>query len=269
MKSDINPAINPYAMMMHGKNPRPFFFPSIPPPRYIGSYNSFPYANKDFPMPMQEHTPKSQTVLRRKWSEEEDELLKTAVEKYGLKKWSLISTMVPNKNPKQCRERWIAQLNPCLSKTNWSYEEDQILLQAQKMYGNHWTKIATFLPGRCGNSVKNRYLWLKKRSLTSSYVTTGFSPNMPSSLPKPNAKISPKFKNKKPDDPDQTFNEIANKGVIQSLPTGVSLENSPFFHPSQPITIQSTIDTTHFEIPVDGNEIDIFSSDFDLSEFSG
>lgn len=41
-----------------------------------------------------------------KWSLEEDELLKKAVEEYGVGKWSLVSTMVPNRTDNQCWRRW-------------------------------------------------------------------------------------------------------------------------------------------------------------------
>ena len=34
--------------------------------------------------------------------------------------------------------------------------------QAQKAYGNRWTLIASLLPGRCNNDIKNYYnLYLK------------------------------------------------------------------------------------------------------------
>lgn len=46
-----------------------------------------------------------------KWGKENDEALLKAVKIYGTKKWSSVSTIVPGKNTKQCRERW-QQLNP-------------------------------------------------------------------------------------------------------------------------------------------------------------
>ena len=39
----------------------------------------------------------------------------------------------------------------------FSEEEDQILLAKQLELGNKWTKIASFLPGRPENSIKNRF----------------------------------------------------------------------------------------------------------------
>ena len=36
-------------------------------------------------------------------------------------------------------------------------EEDRLILELQSKYGNKWRKIATYLPGRTDNAVKNRY----------------------------------------------------------------------------------------------------------------
>ncbi|OHT09376.1 hypothetical protein TRFO_21681 [Tritrichomonas foetus] len=127
---------------------------------------------------------------KKKWNDEEDNLLKKAVQKYGIKSWSSVATMVPNKNPKQCRERWTAQINPALTKTNWTNEEDHRLIHLHLIHGNLWTRIAMFLPGRSGNSVKNRYNWLERRRLTSfpfvgSSKITGSLPVRRTNLPIP------------------------------------------------------------------------------------
>lgn len=104
------------------------------------------------------------TVSKSKWNQNEDELLIAAVEKYGTKNWKLVSTMVPNRNGKQCRERWNSHIDPTLSNTKWSSTEDFRLLELQHKYGNRWSYISLFLPGRSGNSIKNRYLFLVRKN---------------------------------------------------------------------------------------------------------
>ncbi|OHT16737.1 Myb-like DNA-binding domain containing protein [Tritrichomonas foetus] len=91
------------------------------------------------------------------WTEAEDKLLKDAVEAHGVKNWSLISTLVPGRNGKQCRERWSGMLDPDLAKDAWSIEEDQLLVKLHNEYGNKWAKISTFLPGRSRISLRNRW----------------------------------------------------------------------------------------------------------------
>ena len=55
-----------------------------------------------------------------------------------------------NRTGKQCRERYNNHLNPNIKKGDWCEEEDQMLMRMNELYGNKWTKIAQFLPGRSG-----------------------------------------------------------------------------------------------------------------------
>ena len=108
---------------------------------------------------------------KSKWTTIEDRLLRKGVEIYGIKNWSAVAALVPNRNSKQCRERWIDQLNPNLKRDGWTPQEDQQLLMLQKRYGNLWVKIARFLPGSSSNAIKNRYNWLvKKRNALISQI---------------------------------------------------------------------------------------------------
>ncbi|OHS93369.1 Myb-like DNA-binding domain containing protein [Tritrichomonas foetus] len=102
---------------------------------------------------------------KSKWTLEEDDLLRTAVELHGEHSWKTIASLVPGRNSKQCRERWTAQLNPDLNKDEWTAQEDSTLIQMQAIHGNLWARISSFLPGRSANSVKNRFNWLTRRNL--------------------------------------------------------------------------------------------------------
>jgi hypothetical protein len=56
------------------------------------------------------------------------------------------------------------QLCPALNKDDWSPHEDAILIQRQRSFGNVWSRIAQFLPGRSSNAVKNRWSWLSRHA---------------------------------------------------------------------------------------------------------
>jgi hypothetical protein len=100
-----------------------------------------------------------------KWSLPEDELLKQSVAKYGVRNWNAVSQEVPHRTGKQCRERWVNQLSPILQHETWTPEEDLLLIQQQRIFGNGWTQIAASLPGRSPNSIKNRWNWMCRRPM--------------------------------------------------------------------------------------------------------
>jgi hypothetical protein len=95
-----------------------------------------------------------------KWSDCEDKILVACVHQYGPNNWATIAQSLPGRTGKQCRERWTNQLDPSLSRENWTPHEDAILLTQQKAFGNVWAKISAQLPGRSSNAVKNRWCWL-------------------------------------------------------------------------------------------------------------
>jgi len=100
--------------------------------------------------------------LKGKWTVEEDKLLEKLVHKYG-QSWKVIANELNNgRISKQCRQRWLEVLDPNLKKGPFMIQEDELILEIQKIHGNHWAKIAHFLPGRCPTSIKKRYFQLVK-----------------------------------------------------------------------------------------------------------
>ncbi|KAJ3444089.1 myb protein [Anaeramoeba flamelloides] len=91
------------------------------------------------------------------WEEYEDMLLIEAVKKFETHSWTKIANLVPSRTAKQCRERWINQLNPDLVHGNWTKEEDEIILKMRGQLGNKWSLIQKKLSRRSANAIKNRY----------------------------------------------------------------------------------------------------------------
>jgi transcription factor MYB, plant len=77
-----------------------------------------------------------------------------------------------NRCGKSCRLRWTNYLRPDIKRGKFSQEEEQTILHLHSVLGNKWSAIATHLPGRTDNEIKN--FWnthLKKR-----LIQMGFDP---------------------------------------------------------------------------------------------
>lgn len=59
---------------------------------------------------------------RGKWTPEEDEILKKAVEKHGGRNWKKISDLLDGRTDVQCLHRWQKVLRPGLVKGPWTKE---------------------------------------------------------------------------------------------------------------------------------------------------
>jgi hypothetical protein len=97
---------------------------------------------------------------KSKWSCDEDRDLAEAVKRHGTGNWCLVAQHIPGRTRKQCRERWLGHLSPSLSKGSWTADEDRILLEQQRIFGNSWSQIEQAIPGRSAIAVKNRWVCL-------------------------------------------------------------------------------------------------------------
>uniref|UniRef100_A0A7N2KVY6 Uncharacterized protein n=1 Tax=Quercus lobata TaxID=97700 RepID=A0A7N2KVY6_QUELO len=93
-----------------------------------------------------------------KWTAEEDELLRRAVEHYKGKSWKRIAECFKDRTDVQCLHRWQKVLNPELFKGPWSKEEDEKIIELVNRYGSKkWSTIAEALPGRIGKQCRERW----------------------------------------------------------------------------------------------------------------
>lgn len=111
-----------------------------------------------------------QKIKKTRWTTNEDLLLQQAVQMYGTSSWTKIAEMIPNRDGKQCRERYNLHFAPNINCNPWTPEEDQILIEKQALFGNSWTKIAPYFVNRSTINIKNRWKFLKNHSFST--VTT-------------------------------------------------------------------------------------------------
>nr|GMC84865.1 transcription factor DUO1-like [Ipomoea batatas] len=104
-------------------------------------------------------------IKKGPWKVEEDEVLLNHVNKYGPRDWSSIrSKGLLQRTGKSCRLRWVNKLRPNLKNgVKFSAEEERIVIDLQAQFGNKWARIATYLPGRTDNDVKNFWSSRQKR----------------------------------------------------------------------------------------------------------
>ena len=107
---------------------------------------------------------------RKQWTKREDDNLKNQItsEKRQII-WEVISHKLKKKGikktAKQCRERWIHNLDPKVKKKKWTKFENNLLFDKFKEKGNKWKSIANEFKGRTDNSVKNNFFSLIRKSL--------------------------------------------------------------------------------------------------------
>ncbi|KAM1300146.1 hypothetical protein EV1_011510 [Malus domestica] len=112
-------------------------------------------------MPQEESKKKERHIVT--WSQEEDDILRNQISTHGTENWAIIASKFKDKTTRQCRRRWYTYLNSDFKKGGWSPEEDMLLCEAQKIFGNRWTEIAKVVSGRTDNAVKNRFSTLCKK----------------------------------------------------------------------------------------------------------
>ena len=112
------------------------------------------------------HTPPMETPSQysyQRWSNTEDQILYDAVMESsgGVPpiRWKRISLdyFMSLRTDAQCRYRWKRVINPQLKVGAWSEHEDELIRMLRREQGMNFVDIATQIPGRRWESVRDRY----------------------------------------------------------------------------------------------------------------
>ncbi|KAI4366145.1 hypothetical protein MLD38_022063 [Melastoma candidum] len=127
-----------------------------------------------------------ESLRKGPWKAEEDEILLSHVRRHGPCNWSSIrSNGLLQRTGKSCRLRWVNKLRPDLKNgCKFSAEEERVVIELQAEFGNKWARIATYLPGRTDNDVKN--FWSSRQKRLARILRASPSLSASSSRPQKN-----------------------------------------------------------------------------------
>ncbi|WZY82579.1 transcription factor MYB104 [Brassica napus] len=96
------------------------------------------------------------TFHKGPWTSAEDQLLIAYVDKHGDGNWNAVQKHSGlSRCGKSCRLRWVNHLRPDLKKGSFTDKEEQRVIELHASMGNKWARMATELPGRTDNEIKN------------------------------------------------------------------------------------------------------------------
>ncbi|KAL6183655.1 hypothetical protein ACLB2K_045066 [Fragaria x ananassa] len=108
------------------------------------------------------------------WTTEEDQKLVDYINRNGHGSWRALPKLAGlNRCGKSCRLRWTNYLRPDIKRGKFSEEEERVIINLHAVVGNKWSKIATHLPGRTDNEIKNYW----NTHLRKKLLQMGLDPN--------------------------------------------------------------------------------------------
>ncbi|KAL8255972.1 hypothetical protein R6Q59_031039 [Mikania micrantha] len=122
----------------------------------------------------------SNDLKKGPWTPEEDEILIAYIEKHGHDSWRALPKRAGlNRCGKSCRLRWINYLNPEIKRGKITQEEENLIINLHSNLGNKWSRIASQLPGRTDNEIKNYW----NTHVRKKFLKAGIDPKTHKPIP--------------------------------------------------------------------------------------
>ncbi|XP_058096485.1 myb-related protein 306-like [Magnolia sinica] len=110
------------------------------------------------------------------WTPEEDIALVSYIQEHGPGNWRAVPTNTGLlRCSKSCRLRWTNYLRPGIKRGNFTDHEEKMIIHLQALLGNRWAAIASYLPQRTDNDIKNYWNTHLKKKLKKLHVGDGIS----------------------------------------------------------------------------------------------
>ncbi|KAL2519362.1 myb domain protein [Abeliophyllum distichum] len=101
------------------------------------------------------------------WTRDEDQKLLAYIQEHGHGRWrSLPAKAGLQRCGKSCRLRWKNYVRPDIKRGKFSLQEEKTIIQLHALLGNRWSAIATYMPKRTDNEIKNYWNTRLKKRLT-------------------------------------------------------------------------------------------------------
>ncbi|KAE8661332.1 MYB306 protein [Hibiscus syriacus] len=114
-------------------------------------------------------------VKRGPWTPEEDIILVSYIQQHGPGNWRAVPTLAGLlRCSKSCRLRWTNYLRPGIKRGNFTEHEEKMIIHLQALLGNRWAAIASYLPQRTDNDIKNYWNTHLKKKLKKLHGIEGY-----------------------------------------------------------------------------------------------
>ncbi|KAL3644570.1 hypothetical protein CASFOL_009750 [Castilleja foliolosa] len=103
------------------------------------------------------------------WTREEDQKLMAYIDEHGHGSWRALPAKAGlQRCGKSCRLRWTNYLRPDIKRGKFNSQEEKTIIRLHALLGNslRWSAIATHLPKRTDNEIKNYWNTRLKKRLT-------------------------------------------------------------------------------------------------------
>lgn len=109
-------------------------------------------------------------IKKGPWTPEEDIILVSYIQQHGPGNWRSVPTNTGLlRCSKSCRLRWTNYLRPGIKRGNFTPHEEGMIIHLQALLGNKWAAIASYLPQRTDNDIKNYWNTHLKKKMNNKF----------------------------------------------------------------------------------------------------